>query len=79
MSVNGIDDAYIKLSGYAGKYKMLTAMANHAVDTGGYITAGKSGIWNENGNLIASTESTEEALVIAEKDEGGWRGRKINQ
>lgn len=77
MSINGIDDAYNKLSTYAGQYKMLAVMANHAVDTGGYITAGRSSIWNENGNLIASAENTEEALVIAEKDDNGWSGRKI--
>ncbi|MEW6195382.1 MAG: carbon-nitrogen hydrolase family protein [Bacteroidota bacterium] len=77
MSVNGIDDAYNKFSSYAKQYKMLAVMANYAINTGGFITAGKSGIWNENGNLIASAEGTETTLVIAEKDDNSWNGRKI--
>jgi predicted amidohydrolase len=77
MTPNGISNAYDKLSSYAKKYQMLTVMANYATETGGYETAGKSAIWNENGNLITSLESVEEALVISTKEDNNWTGSAI--
>ena len=40
-------------------------MANYAGTTGGETSAGKSTIWTETGDVIASASDNEECLVIA--------------
>lgn len=53
---------------------MLTVMANHARPTGGWVPAGKSGIWSARGP-VAAAGGTRECLVIAAETPAGWRGR----
>lgn len=74
MTPNGIDEAESNLSVSSLRYGLLTVMANHASTTGGYSMAGRSAIWNEQGEIIAQAEGEGECLVIAEATPGGWRG-----
>ena len=62
---------------YAKKHRMLAVMANYASETGGYKTAGKSGVWNTDGNVIAQAPGSAEFLVLACRDESQWAGHVI--
>lgn len=70
MTPKGIDED-------AAKHKMVAIMANHATDTGGYTTAGRSAIWNESGMFLAGAEGAGNALIIASKTNGHWNGRTV--
>lgn len=63
-SINGIDSDLKKLSDIARNYKMVTFMANFIGDSGGYKCAGKSTIWNDNGEMIKQLGIKEEGLII---------------
>jgi predicted amidohydrolase len=63
-SVSGIDSDLAKLSAIAKDYKMITFMANYIGESGGYQCAGKSSVWNENGELIGQLGDQEEGLLI---------------
>ena len=65
------------LSGYAATHRIVVALANHSAETGGWTPAGRSAIWDEGGELIASTAGTEEAVVIAERAPTGWKGKIV--
>lgn len=61
---------------YASKYNMLVAMANHNRPTGGWQPIGKSAIWSKAG-LLASASETQNALVVAEKQNQKWSAQVI--
>lgn len=63
-SINGIDDELKKLSDIARNNNLVTFMANYVGKSGGYECAGKSSVWNENGELIGQLGDKEEGLVI---------------
>jgi predicted amidohydrolase len=62
------------LSGYATKNRMLALMANFAAPTRDFDCAGKSAIWSPTGALIARAEKHGQALVLATRRDGDWRG-----
>jgi predicted amidohydrolase len=62
------------LAGYARTHSMAVLMANHSAPTGDYIPAGRSAIWDEQGNLIAASPDTEESLVLARRRGRSWEG-----
>jgi hypothetical protein len=53
---------------------MAVLMANYGRTTRGWISAGKSVIWSEDGSLVAASVGTEEALIVGMKQDGIWRG-----
>ena len=63
-SVNGVDADIEKLSRTASGYKMVTFMSNYIGTSGGYECAGKSSVWDTDGNLIAQLDSKTEGLLI---------------
>ncbi|WP_336964005.1 carbon-nitrogen hydrolase family protein [Chryseobacterium contaminans] len=63
-SVGGIDQDLIKLSAIAKKYNMHVLMANFVGESGGYKCAGKSSVWNSNGNLIGQLDHENEGVLI---------------
>jgi predicted amidohydrolase len=65
------------LSRHASTHRMAVAMANHSAATGAWTPAGKSAIWDEDGEIVTRADGTEEALVIAEKTSIGWQGRVV--
>ncbi len=53
---------------------MLLAMANHGAPTGGMDSAGRSGIWDERGELILQLEPSGPGVGIARETQGGdWQ------
>lgn len=63
-SVNGVDADIDKLSQIASTYKMVTFMANYIGISGGHNCAGKSSIWNTQGELIAQLDGQTEGILI---------------
>ena len=50
---------------YARDHRMAVVIANHGGPSGGYVSAGKSGIWNADGRCIACAAGIGDWLVIA--------------
>lgn len=61
----------------AVEHKMAVLMANYSGITGGEVSAGKSAIWSEDGEVVAACAGTEEALVIGTKRDGVWSGAVV--
>ena len=62
---------------YAAAHKMAVLMANYSGVTGGELSAGKSAIWSEDGEVVAACAGSEEALVIGTKHNGVWSGTLV--
>lgn len=76
ISESGYDSDTAVMAGYAKKYNMLVAMANHSQPTGNWTPIGKSAIWS-NTRLLACAPENQNALVIAEKNDDYWSGRVV--
>jgi predicted amidohydrolase len=63
-SVNGIDADLEKLSIIAKKYRMTTLMANYVGQSGGYHCAGKSTVWDKNGEIVGQLDDVQEGILI---------------
>ncbi|MDR7305293.1 carbon-nitrogen hydrolase family protein [Rhodoferax saidenbachensis] len=50
---------------YARDHRMVVLIANHGGPSGGYVSAGKSGIWDAEGTLITQAPGTEDWLLVA--------------
>lgn len=50
---------------YAREHVMTVVIANHGGPSGGYVSAGRSGIWGPDGALIAEAAGTGDWLVVA--------------
>ena len=62
------------LRNYAREHRMAVLMANYSGATGGEVSAGKSALWSEDGQLVAASTGTEEELVVGMKQNGVWTG-----
>lgn len=62
------------LQNYALDHSMAILMANYSGVTGGWVSAGKSAIWSENGTPVAASKGTAEELVIGTRRSGVWDG-----
>ena len=65
------------LQGYARQHSMAVLMANHGGLTGGWQSAGRSGIWSEEGSLIVAAPGAGDLLVVAQRNDGAWQGRVV--
>lgn len=61
---------------YAARHHMAILMANYWGPSGGFVGVGKSGVWDEQERLIAAAPDGN-ALVIAERVSGTWKGTAI--
>lgn len=52
-------------------------MANHGGPTGGWVSAGRSAVWGEDGELIAASSGVGDQLVIARYRAGVWHGQVL--
>jgi predicted amidohydrolase len=66
------------LQGYARTHRMPVAMANHGGPTGGWASAGRSAVWDENGEVVVAAAGTGESVLLAERSGGVWRGRTLD-
>lgn len=62
---------------YAREQRIAVLMANCSGATGGSISAGKSAIWGENGQLVCTAAGTEKALVIGRRHFAEWQGKVV--
>lgn len=53
---------------YARDHRMVVVIANHGGPSGGYVSAGKSGIWDSEGILVVEALGAGDWLVIASAD-----------
>jgi predicted amidohydrolase len=74
---SGIEADSAQLRGYALKHHMMVLMANHASPTGGWATAGRSAIWDEQGREVVVAPGSGEALLIASREGYVLRGERI--
>ena len=63
-SINGIDADMEKLSDIAKHNNLVTFMANYVGESGGYICAGKSSVWDTTGELIGQLDCETEGILI---------------
>lgn len=63
-----------QLAQYAQQFNIGVLMANHGGPSGGYLSAGRSAFWAPGGQQVAAVPGTGNALLIAEKNAGHWRG-----
>jgi predicted amidohydrolase len=73
----GYQRKVLLLQAYAQQHKMAVLMANYSGATGGSLSAGKSAIWSEDGQIVAASTGIEEALVIGRKQDGKWSGMVV--
>ncbi len=66
-----------RLANHAARHRMLILMANHAASIGTYTSVGLSTTWAPDGALLAQAEGTENALVIATRNNAKWHGEVI--
>jgi predicted amidohydrolase len=71
---NGYEADTALLRQYSLQHKMAVLMANHSAPTGGWVSAGKSAIWSNEGKLVAGSPGTDEALLIAKMRKDTWEG-----
>jgi predicted amidohydrolase len=75
------EPAYAKdtalLRQYARQYGIAVLMANHGAPTGDWTPAGRSAAWSDQGDLLAATSGTGEALVLIEHSRAGWMAEVV--
>jgi predicted amidohydrolase len=64
-SANGYSAEAPLWAGYARKHTMTVVIANHGGPSGGYVSAGRSGIWDSDGALLVEAEGTGDWLIVA--------------
>lgn len=66
------------LEQYAKEHAMLVVMANHGGATGGWRSAGRSAIWDRNGELVVAAPADGECIVWAAQESDGWSGQVLS-
>ena len=61
---------------YATRHHMAVLMANYWGPSGGYVSAGKSGVWDEQERRIEVAPDCQ-ALVVATRKSGAWKGSVV--
>jgi predicted amidohydrolase len=75
LSERGYPAETAMLQGYAREHRMAVLLANYGGPTGGWQPAGRSAVWDEQGELVVAAPGLGEQLVIASKLSAGWQGR----
>jgi predicted amidohydrolase len=66
------------LQSYAQRHGMAVLMANHGGPTGGWAAAGRSALWDEQGQCVAATSGGGDRLLVVTKRVQGWQGVEIS-
>jgi len=67
-----------KLAARAKDNEMAVLFANHSGTSGGYLSAGQSGMWDEEGELAIVAPDNAEWLLLCSYEEGLWGGKLIS-
>ncbi|KGS14077.1 Carbon-nitrogen family hydrolase [Pseudomonas coronafaciens pv. garcae] len=65
------------LAGHAQRHRLPVLMANHGGPTGGWQSAGRSGLWDETGRWVGGINGAGSGLVIATCQHEGWQVRGV--
>ncbi|RML51597.1 Carbon-nitrogen family hydrolase [Pseudomonas amygdali pv. morsprunorum] len=65
------------LAGHARRHRLPVLMANHGGPTGGWQSAGRSGLWDEEGRWVGGMGGAGNGLVIATCQHGDWQARAL--
>lgn len=66
--VHGIDVATKRLSTIAKKYSIMVLMANCVGQSDGLVCAGKTSVWNTQGELISQLDDHHEGIIIVDTE-----------
>ncbi|MEW5290912.1 carbon-nitrogen hydrolase family protein [Erwinia papayae] len=69
-SNNGVNAAYVHYPAIAKKHGMTVMMANSTGPSDNFLSAGQSGIWNSEGDLVIAADPFAEVLVVWDTDAG---------
>ena len=72
------DGEVSKLRGYAVQHSLMVALANFGCPTGGLVSAGRSAIWSETGELLVQLAANGSGVAIVTETEPGRRARAIS-
>lgn len=65
------------LKNHAVQHGMAVLLANYSGVTGGLVSAGRSAIWSEDGQVVVECAGTQEALIVGVKENGVWNGAVV--
>jgi predicted amidohydrolase len=63
-SFTGVEMAEKRLAGLAQTHSALVLMANGVGPSEGFVSAGKSSVWNRNGEVAGQLDDVQEGLLI---------------
>ena len=66
-----------KLSRYAVRHRMTTALANFGGPSGGLRSAGRSAVWSEAGELLVQLEAGGSGIAVVTEDQEGRHCRAV--
>jgi predicted amidohydrolase len=78
VSENGYEHDAGLLQTHAREHRMPVAMANHGGPTGGWASAGRSALWDEQGRRVIAAAGAGECLLLARRDRDGWHAATID-
>ena len=62
------------LQGYARDHAMAVLLANYSGPSGGYVSAGRSAVWEPGGRCVVAAEGDAPCIVWAARGDSGWSG-----
>lgn len=62
------------LQGYAREHAMAVLLANYSGPSGGYVSAGRSAVWEPGGRCVVAAEGDAPCIVWAARGDCGWNG-----
>lgn len=74
ISHQGYDPESALLQGYARDHAMAVLLANYSGPSGGYVSAGRSAVWEPGGRCVVAAEGDAPSLVWATRGDSGWSG-----
>ncbi|MEE4754870.1 carbon-nitrogen hydrolase family protein [Pseudomonas alliivorans] len=77
ISPGGYENDAALLQGHARRHGLPVLMANHGGPTGGWESAGRSGLWDEQGRWTGGLEGAGNGLVIATCQPHGWQVQTV--
>lgn len=71
------DGEVAKLSDYARRHRMLTALANFGSPSGGLRSAGRSAIWSETGELLVRLDANGSGIAVVTESPEGYQAHAV--
>ena len=67
-----------RLRTYAAQHRMTVVFSNYGGPTGGLQSAGRSGIWSDEGELLVQLEPKGAQLAVATEGANGWQTQRLD-